>query len=102
MEPLWLVNGGAEGQRGDRANAGYAHQAATDRLATHDGEDPLGEMRHLTGHGGDDREQRLTKLLEHGIGTDKLADPSGKRFPAGCAELQSGFAQHRPDTVLNV
>jgi hypothetical protein len=58
-EAVGPVDGGAEGERRQRADAGHAHQPAADRLGPCDVEHAPGERRKLAGHGRDDREQRL-------------------------------------------
>jgi site-specific DNA recombinase len=58
-EAVGPVDGGAEGERGQRADAGHARQPPADRLVARDVEHTLGEPRQLAGHGRDDREQRL-------------------------------------------
>jgi hypothetical protein len=52
--------------------------------------------------GRDDREQRLGRGREHGIGADQLPDPRGELLAAGPAELEAGLAQQRPQAVLHV
>lgn len=62
------VDGGAEGERGDRSDAGRAHQSPTAGLLAHDVEYLLGQAGELLEHGVEDRKQRLDHCHRLGIG----------------------------------
>src|SRR3954469_2285353 len=51
-EAVGPVDGGAERERGQRADAGHPHQPAADRLVAHHGEDLPGEPGQLAAHTG--------------------------------------------------
>jgi hypothetical protein len=55
-EAVWLVHGGAECERGERANAGHCHQASARRLDADLIDHLLAELLNLTGHRADDLE----------------------------------------------
>src|SRR3954467_13387590 len=72
-EALRPVDRGAEGECGDRADAGNAHQPPADLLPTHDVDDLLGEAGELVQHRGEDRKQRLHERLQGDVTAGELA-----------------------------
>ena len=100
-EPLRLIDSGAEGQRGDRADARHTHQPPADRLAAHDGEDLPGQPIELLQHRSQDRQQGRDERQDQGIVARHLAHPPGKGGTGRGAELDPALAQDRPHHVLD-
>ncbi len=91
-EPAWLVDGGAECQRGQRSNARDRHQPSASGFDTHLVDYSLGELVSLLGHDLDDRQQRLRQGRQHRVIGGQFANPCRKIFAARRADLQSYLA----------
>lgn len=76
-EPLRPVNGGAEGERGDRPNARRADQPPTHFLLADDVENLLGQAGELLQHDAEDRKKWLDHCHHLGVGQLTEASPTG-------------------------
>ena len=81
-EAVRPVDRGAEGERGDRADARHPHQAPADLLTAGEVENLLGEPGELVQHGSEDRKERLDERLR------ATSSPASSRTrPAKAARL---------------
>jgi hypothetical protein len=101
-EAVRLVNGGAECQRGQWADAGHCHKPAARGLGLYLVEHPLGEPLHFLGHYLDQGQERLSQACQHRLVGRRLAHPRREVLAARRANLQPDLAQQRADAVLDV
>lgn len=86
-EPLRLVDGGAEGECRDRADARHTHQPPADRLAAYNDENLTGQPVELLRHGDQDRQHGCDKRQDQGIVAYHFPNTRGK----GCASRRAEF-----------
>lgn len=86
-EAVWPVDGGAERERGDRTNAGNAHQPPADLLPANDVDNLLRQPGEFLRRACEVRKKRLKDRAQPRIIAGQFAHASGKgrarrRYPA--------------------
>jgi len=84
-EALRLVDGGPEGERSDRPDAGSAHKAATNSVSANRVENLLGQRGELLADCGEDDQERRDQRLDARIIPGSHGRPRRGRSPSGAA-----------------